>query len=284
MEFITIVLAWALVQYWGSATPVHRDEWFNSLLSGLGSYRKQVMLMLVTMILLPALAVSWVISAFDSLLFGLPYQLLNILLLLYCMGRGDFFELVNEYKKRWQNEDYEGAYLFAHTQLKIDELEGQVSDSQQLNGLVKRELLYLGYERWFAVVFYFLLFGVFGALVYRLTSLYRSQCRDENENENEIVTLDAIITVLDWIPARLLALAFAITGDFVATMTPLMDSLVEPLQSSKKLLSDAAHAALMITANPALTAEDNEINALQALLSRSAVAWLAIIAFLTLLS
>lgn len=280
MEFITIVLAWALVQYWGSASPVHRDEWFVSLSSGLGSYSGQLVLMLIAVVLLPALLVSWLISAFDGVLFGLPYLLLNILLLLYCMGRGDFFELVGEYKKRWQEEDYEAAYLYASAQFHIDELDGQLSDSQQLNALVKRELLYMGYERWFAVVFYFLLFGVFGALVYRLTCLYRIQCSDKDQR----VMLDKIVAVLDWIPVRLLALAFAITGDFVATMAPLMEGVIEPAQSSKKLLNDSAHAALQSTVGPETAAGDAQLGAMQGLLSRSAVAWLAIIAFLTLLS
>lgn len=278
MEFITIVLAWALVQYWGSASPVHRDGWFLSLLSIVQGFSERLTVRLLLGILLPALIMTWLVSAFSEVLFGLVYLLLNILLLLYCMGRGDFSELIGEYRQRWLNEDYESAYLFACSRLGIDQ-EDQISETGRLNALVKQELLYRGYERWFATVFYFLLIGVLGALLYRLVHLYRVHSKSEAERH----LLDSVLAVADWLPARLLSLAFAITGDFVATMAPLIESLTEPLQPVRKLLSDSARVALVIQDDRPLEEGIDELSAIQGLLSRSAIAWLAVIAFITLL-
>ena len=279
MEFITIILAWVMIQYWGSASPVHQDGWFDTFISPVRNLLPDERLAILTAVLVPALLVTWVLGLFDSLLFGLPYLILHILVLLYCLGRGDFSVLIQQYRERWQSENFQSAYRYATTELGIAAAE-DIDNVDELHQVIKRELMYQGFQRWFAVVFWFFVAGIFGALVYRLLHLYKSR-----SSEGELPLVVACLHALDWIPVRILALAFAVTGDFVAGIGALTAKLFDWGTSAGELICDAANASLQLKNAEECYCEDtDELGCIQGLLSRSMVTWIVMIALITLLA
>ncbi|MFT5483499.1 MAG: AmpE protein [Halieaceae bacterium] len=280
MTFITIILAWGLVQHWGSATPVHNDDWFDRWCPWVGERVEQPLVAVALLVLCPSVGVALLANVVQDALFGLLYLGIGVVVLLYAFGRGDFDALIAGYGSRRRRGDNEGAFLYASIEMGLDLDAADGNDFDALHDQVKREVLYRGFERWFAVVFYFILLGVAGALLYRLLHLLTA--RDDSPEHGQIA--ETVIDALDWLPSRLLVFAFALTGNFTATMAPLSDSLQDIYQPTEDLLSMGAEAAMSSVSEGEFEGEQGAIPIadLSGLLSRSAAAWIGVIAVLTI--
>ncbi len=289
MKFLALVIALGLLQYWGSAGPVHRDEWFRELVQKLAGSGLMKELQVAVAVLIPALLVYWLLDFVQGWALGLVPLAISVVVLLYSFGRGDFEALVEQYREHCREGDFEGAFLFAQQQLEPGCSEECPSGAEHLHRWVKERICYLGFERWFGVMFYFLLFGAAGALAYRLLLLYRQ----DSEAPETRGMIDRAQYWVDWIPSRLLVFTFALTGDWVGSREQLSASLADTESSTGEALVDAAHASLGLkttvfsseSGDVQAVAEvsDWEIGEIQGLLSRSAVAWVVVLALLVLL-
>lgn len=289
MKFLALVIALGLLQYWGSAGPVHRDDWFRDLVQKIAGSGLMAELQLAFSVLVPALLVFWLLGFFEGWLLGLVPLAISVVVLLYSFGRGDFEALVEQYREHCRAGDFEGALLFAQQNMMVGFAKDCPADPEHLHRWVKERICYLGFERWFGVMFYFVLFGAAGALAYRLLLLYRQEMDDPERQR----MLDTVQYWVDWLPARLLVFAFALTGDWVGSREQLSASLADTTSETGDVLADAAHASLGLKAT--VFSEDSrdvdafaevsdwEVGQLQSLLSRSAVAWVVVLALLVLL-
>jgi AmpE protein len=289
LKFLALVIAMGLLQYWGSAGPVHRDEWFRDLAARFAGSGLNVTLQLVMSVLLPALLALWLLDFVQGWALGLVPLAISVLVLLYSFGRGDFEALLDRYREYSRNSDFEAAWLFAQQELSRGCSSECPSGPEKLHRWVKERLCYLGFERWFSVMFYFVLIGAPGALAYRLLALYREGCEEAEQQRR----LERVQYWLDWLPARLLVFTFAVTGDWVGSREQLSASLTDTRSPTAELLADAAHASLGLKATVFASDDgdtgafaeisDWEIGQLQGLLSRSAVTWVVVLALLVLL-
>jgi AmpE protein len=289
MKFLALVIALGLLQYWGSAGPVHRDEWFRDLVQKFAGSGLMKELQVALAVLVPSLLVFWLLDFVQGWALGLVPLAISVVVLLYSFGRGDFEALVEQYREHCREGDFEGAFLFARQQLETGCSEECPSGAEHLHRWVKERICYLGFERWFGVMFYFLLFGAAGALAYRLLLLYR---QDSEEADTQRM-IDKAQYWVDWIPSRLLVFSFALTGDWVGSREQLSAGLANTDATTGEVLADAAHASLGLKTTVFSTeggdvqavaeVSDWEIGQLQGLLSRSAVAWVVVLALLVLL-
>jgi AmpE protein len=299
VKFLALVIAMGLLQYWGSAGPVHRDDWFRDLVRRFSGSGLMLPLQLAMSVLLPALLVLWLLDFVQGWALGLVPLAISVLVLLYSFGRGDFEALLEQYREYCRNSDVEAAFLFAQQKLDRGGSGECPSSPEKLHRWIKDRFCYLGFERWFSVMFYFVLLGAPGALAYRLLSLYREQWYREgldsesSEEAGHRRLLNSVQYLADWLPARLLVFTFSITGDWVGSREQLSASLTDTGSPTAELLGDAAHASLGLKATVfASDSGDNgafaevsdwEMGQLQGLLSRSAVAWVVVLALLVLL-
>lgn len=281
MAFLAIIIALVLVQVWGSGSRVHHDDWFRGWQQRVAAWNVAPTIKLALLLLVPAVAVEIVLDALDPVLFGLLWIALAVVLLLYSFGRRDFHELMERYRGQCRSGDFEGAYLTTLSELGWATLQDNPVSPREVHALVQRGFLYEGFQRWFAVLFYFVVLGPAGALAYRLLQM----CRDNFEP----ALTERCLFLLDWVPARLLAIAFALTGDFVGSRDKLLDSLFDTSVNIAQLLHKVGTAALggeLPESEDALAygqdaaTQNRETGAL---LSRSAVCWVAVISLLVLL-
>ena len=288
MTFLALIIALSLLQYWGSASPVHMDDWFHELVKKLSGSGLSPVLQFAAAVLLPALLVLWVQTLVAGLLFGAISLALMVFVLLYGFGRGDFEALVGQYREYCQRGDFEAAYLFAREEMPGVTEEECPSGPEQLHRWMKERICYMGFERWFGVIFYFAILGPAGALAYRLLQLYG----ELNEDPAQATMVSRVRYFVDWVPVRLLVFAFAVTGDWVGSREQVMTSLQDTTTEGSAVIADAAHASLGLKAtvfsdnngDTGAFAEvgDWEITQLQSLLRRSAVAWVVVLSLLVL--
>jgi AmpE protein len=293
MEFLVILTAWLLLQWLGPSSFLHRDRWLHLWYlradGVLAPLPQPLRLLLIA--LLPPLLVAVLALLLAPLLGGVLLFALQLLVLSYSLGRGDFNVAIDAYLERWQRGDLEAAYQVALQQAAVPVEEGDapvpVDDCAALHRQMRGHVVYGGLERWFAVVFWFFLLGPAAALFYRILQLLQ---RDAHSGAGERRWLAQWLLWLEWLPARLLGLAFAITGNFVDCFRVWRESF-SGLPPTRELLLRYAEKALPGAvaqgsgcAEPAfLAAAATELDELRDMLRRSAICWLVVFALLQLL-
>lgn len=282
MTFLAMIIALVLFQAWGAGNALQQDAWFRGLQSSVRGLGLSPNASLVLYLALPVLLVQVLLASLAPFVFGLAWIAVAAVVLVFSFGRAEYDRLIERYRSYCLAGDFEGAYLFAQSELGMFPDEDETSTPEAIHVAIERELLYLGFERWFAVLFYFLLFGPVGALVYRLLHLSRRTPED--------ALAARLLYFADWVPVRLLAAVFSLTGDFLGSRDELLASFSSPEQSAGAVLLSVGRAATGFEEVDAdsggrlpaeiAAAETEEIGHL---LSRSAGAWLIVISLLELL-
>jgi AmpE protein len=278
MSFLAMILGVLLLQAFPSHVPLHRDKWFVDLCHWLGQYIQSPLWLTLGALVLPVLVLSWALDLLEPLLFGLFWVALATLVLLYSFGRGDYQGLLNQYRHDCLRGDFEAAYLALNEHLGDRSAPWSPMSPAEFQEQAQRVLLYEGYQRWFPVLLYFVLLGPLGALLYRLAKLNQGRTRDETDH--------MLVLILDWLPSRLLALTFAVTGDFVRTRNVLGGAVFGDERPDVLLYRvasaavDAPVAAGQSHPGAAMARASGEYSEL---LSRSAAVWVAVLAVLALL-
>lgn len=102
-------------------------------------------------------------------------------------------------------------------------------------------LFHLGLERLFGVLFWFFLLGAFGAVAYALTRLLAERWQGDDDFHAAVAE---VLPLLDWLPARLLVVSFALVGNFEEAMLAWRSHAAEPGPDHEGVVRVAGQAAL----------------------------------------
>jgi AmpE protein len=280
MTFLAIVFALLYLQVQGGSSPLAHDEWFRRLQVNVRGFGLSNALTFSFYIAIPVVLALLFFSALGPLFFGLIWIVAAVVVLLYAFGRQDVPALAERYRNYCLNGDFEAAYLFASSELGVTLGDEPNLGPEQVHEEIERVLLYAGYQRWFAVLFYFLLLGPVGALAYRLVHL--------SSIGAEAQLVARVLFYADWVPARLLAAGFSLAGDFLRSRDALLEAVTDVQYPADSLLLAVGRRAVgppgVVPGEGLPESAAAEVAGLQALLSRSAIAWLAFIAVLVLVS
>ncbi|WP_444898847.1 regulatory signaling modulator protein AmpE [Microbulbifer sp. VAAC004] len=289
MTLLIILLTLGLVQIWGSGAPLHRDHWFDrwsTHIEGLSPLQGKEGLLLGFSVLPPVLMAALAMAFAQSSAGALGGLLLGVPLLLYCLGRGNFNETLSAYLRNWYRGDFNGAAEAARPLLR--EIHESAAEGGRLHEQVFRGAAYSAFERLFAVLFWFILLGIPGALLFRLSALYAERARG---TEQEAVAA-RWLWLLEWVPVRLMGLSFAIVGNFAGCYRAWRQCLMCRERDTDQVLESYLEGALGgIDASECSASADlshiqrqsgAEIEGLQALLSRSLLLWITALALTVL--
>lgn len=216
--------------------------------------------------------IAWTLYEFSYWLL-LPY---SVCIVLYSFGRGEFTETVGEYVKASYVEDWACAVEKAEALgLSCDSILSE--DWSTLHRRVFSQAAYSGFERSFAVVFWFLLFGPLFALFYRLLYLYLKS------RPNDAVA-EHILWAVEWPAVRLLGLTFALTGNFVGCFGVLKNAFFDFTETAKHHLTYFALGSFSSddTLDIAQDINRKEVSLLTKLYQRTMWFWLVAIAVIEL--
>lgn len=277
MEIFVVVLALTFLQIWGAQNPLHKDSWFASWCAMLANKisNKDVLSFVCVALPLVALAIALEMLVHKSIWLALP---LAVCVLLYSFGRGEFFEIVREYTQACYIEDWESATARAERlNVNLDQVEE--NDWSGLHQQVFDEAGYRGFERMFAVLFWFFLLGPVGALMYRLVFI---QARADEQNSFSRRWL----WIIEWPAVRVLGLSFAFTGNFGGCFSRWQESVFCIKRSSSAALSASIFGALSVEDDLEQTCEitRKELSLLSKLYQRTLWLWLAVASFVIIFS
>ena len=220
----------------------------------------------------------WIVLALLGSLSDLLTFLFGLVVLNYTLGPRDLEQDFDEVIQALEREDTEGAVLNARRLDDVEEL--AVESMPELVEQVRNRILVEANIRVFGVLFWFLILGPIGAVLFRLSCQVRLQ--SEVTGEYRDATRD-LYRILAWIPARLTVLCYALAGDFMDTLSR--------WESPADLWQSESDTFLIASGKGALQSDDadNEegvdilpIQHAMGLVKRALVVWLALLALLTL--
>jgi AmpE protein len=253
-----------------------------------------VLVPIVLLALLLILPVFLVLFSLQDALYGVANLLLSIVVLFFSLGPQDIGEDVDEYCRAIEADDEERIKVTSRVLL-----EGEVPViARDRIRRVEEAVCVQANNRLFAVIFWFVLFGPYGALgawAYRVTDLMRRRAVFNATRENNVANtavLQATVTLhgwLAWIPARLTAIGYALAGSFDGALGAWRNAgehrPMTPTEQSESLLARVGVGAM------ALEERDGESNsargvrgatAANGLVFRLLIIWAAVIAAMTL--
>lgn len=243
MKFIVIVVGLLILHRAGSLPGLQRDAWYQRWVSRLDGMQwlksiphGRVLLSLA----LPVLLVTLLLLMVDDHWFGLPQFMLSLLVFLYSLGRGDLQEQVDEYREDVKRDDLQAAY---HDSAEFNQAHeaGGAENWGQLHNEVLGAVSYRYFERYFAVMFWFILAGAPGALLYRLSVLHPDMVLDKGEDK---YLVNRWLRLMEWLPVRLMGLTLAFVGNFSACLDCWRNTLFSTTSSTSELISSYVAAAL----------------------------------------
>ena len=298
MTLISLLLTWAVIQLRGSVKVLQRDAWFlrwQSRLHGCqrlsnidGGVLFVALVMPLLLLALLSVLLVWKVSP-------LLIIFINIPVLLYSFGRADTQQNFSDYIAAWRRDDSAACVnilLQIDSELSLEALSADTNSWAQLHRHALRTFAYSGFERMFAVLFWFLLLGAAGALLYRLSSLF-VQSIDPHSDEQHLAA--KWLWLLEWPAVRVLGLSLAMVGNFVGCFSLWREHLFCLRQSSAQMLLFSVQGALGLEAVSAeaeaadsdvecaqVGCSGHQVEALQALLSRALLLWVSAVALFTL--
>lgn len=275
MKFIVLLFAVLLQKQTKQHGYKRKRTWFSRLASifkvSQSSYKAQLMAF-VLLVLLPGLVLGIFIENLDGFFGNLFALVLQVVLLLYILGRDDFSQRFEEYKACWARADYQGAFECASGFLGV-RTESHAHNPCQLHQAVSRALIHAWFLRFFVFVFWYLTVGVGGAFSCLLAYWFYREFKYD--------WAKSIVGAIEWLPSRLLAITTALAGDFSHSFPAAMGFIMDFKSSSYDALTNTVFPENINELEFDCDAADVGLQETNQLMFRSAVIWLLLVAMLT---
>lgn len=294
MKFIIIVIGILLLQRMGSLSQLQRDGWYRHWASFLQKQQwlsSTTTIRLLITLLIPLFVLVCALLLLDNHWFGIPVFILSFLVFLYSLGRGNLEEEIEGYRDDLRRDDLQAAYHDA-AEFNVTKTVGRSENWSELHEEVVGALSYRYFERYFAVIFWFVLGGAPAALLYRLLVLHSEMAVVVENEEGDKHRVQHGLHIMEWLPVRLMGLSLAFVGNFTACLDSLRLSLLSGSISTLSAIKEHVLAALASgekieervgeersTKNEA----EIEVAEIRALFSRALMLTLCLVAFLVIL-
>ena len=240
------------------------------------------MLGVLGLLAVPVLPVLLISLAFTDVWWDLPYLAFAVIVLLFSLGPRDLGEEVDEYCDAVEREDAERADRVARELLEAD---GADDDDET----VVRAVFIQANNRIFGVVFWFMVLGPVGAWLFRVGDLFRRRAVLEAERDPTMAkareNIEAVHGLLGFIPARLAALGYAISGSFdhaFSCWRTYAAAAGAPLhQINDEIVACVGCGALSLVAGDTQSPDHGARKAMR-LVTRTIFVWTTVIALITL--
>ncbi|MDX1589343.1 MAG: regulatory signaling modulator protein AmpE [Oleiphilaceae bacterium] len=291
MRLLVILLALVLRRQMDARGRLDPDQWQRRFMArmpgderGAGTVYR-VLFLYLALVLATAL-VTWGLGGMAG---GLWASLLALLLMLLASGMPGWREPLTAYSEAWERGDMQAAWHHVSHLLPADR-RAEALAPETLHLLLAQALINQSFERYFLPIFWYALLGPVG-LVLALGALSLSL----HYPARSIRRLFArIVTLLAWLPSRMLSFSFAIAGDFTGWLHEQRRERHLPGESRQAWLLRGASGALSSYALDPRRFEQlhpgewpdygrRSLWAVRDLLNRSMLVWIAVMAVLAIL-
>ena len=301
MNFLVILICLTINYVWLKDADRFSDSWFFKFQDQMHTLTAASAQKLATgwwtplllIYSIPLLAIWAMLLVTDALFFGVLVMFLHIIVLLIAFDRTQPGKLANDFLDLWKQGDTSACIAYLEKEMATDTVDLAKDDHDHLARFFGMQMTYRCFEKMFVTFFWYMATGPLGIVFTYITY----QLRDSH-NENVPVAAKqfnrVLVRVLEWGPLRLLALSFSLAGNFVKSFGRLKEVMWDFSLDANyaELLFDFAGLALFESDQLPVIDNGSEmpverakiaasIEALQALLERSQLIWLSVLALIT---
>ncbi len=267
MHFLSVLIIVAIYRSWPAGNWLREnyaaETWFQwvsaRVVAPLSRY--------VACVGAPVVIVLLLSLSLDGFFAGMVYLILSVATLLYCLDLIDLDVLFDDQGIRMRSVN-------SDTTLEALQVEQQDFLSSSTYTLFQGVMV---------VLFWFILAGPAGALLYRLTQDYQDSL---DSDEEELVYLDQLLFWLEWVPVRMTTIIFALLGNFHRSLDLVVDSFTNLRDDAMPILAQMASASLDLdertNRDEFLMRVSEDLGDMHALLQRSLWGWVGFAALLAI--
>ena len=292
----------------------HYQQWIHTRLANHPKWQGIPSLLII--ILLPTLGTAAIQYYLNDLL-ALFSFVFSIVVLTYCLGPEDEHRRVKDYLDAVEDEDRSDKDNIQTDLSEILQAGGITSDTTTMDEQTRisrltESVLIITHDRMLAILFWFVVLGPMGAVLYRLTlALSQNVLHATSDDNTETRTEDSdnfndavkrLHFLLGWIPSHLTALSYAVMGSFVHALNVWKDrrkensaagpdkdqterrntfkGTIDGTTTNRDLLLRVGLASLQFNTNP--PQDNNAVRETLGLCGRSLIAWITVLAIMTL--
>ena len=204
---------------------------------------------------------------------------LAVVVFIYSIG-SDVNSLLSNYVEALESDD-EGSVRGIERQL------GQEANEDEHDGLaIIHTVLVRAHDHIFAVIFWFIVLGPVGALLYSLTVRMKHSFNDIHGAYADAV--HNLYNVMIWPTARLLAVGFALAGSLVDALEGWREADGNSFDSSEHIIRNSGLGAIQYQKRESQTEQEQQavylehIQEIHTLINRTLIIWLTILGLMTI--
>ncbi|OHU88577.1 MULTISPECIES: beta-lactamase regulator AmpE [Pseudoalteromonas] len=241
----------------------------NSMVKGLMGSGVGVLIWLVV----PSILIAIVYHVFDMVLAQL---ILNTCLLLICIGCAHQRGRYKGYLNALTRGDNEAATLYA---LQMGQKRTELEQGGEWFG---QTLVWINFRHYCCVLFWFVMLGAPGAVLYAITRSLFDDIEDNSEHplKAQYSRFETMLHWLDWVPARLTSFGYLIIGNFSKGTSCWLKYVLDFNVSNRHVVTSTALAAEQIEQQ--YVGCTYEASCMMRLVKRNILFYLVLIALLTL--
>jgi AmpE protein len=291
MKLIALILGFGLEHVASQLLHLRELRWFDAYFDiGLQRAKRSpkilawvIIALLIALPMVPVLIVDFQLSEAD-IRWDLSYIVFSLLVVFVCLGPRDLGNEIDEYCKALDKADSElaGRILFELSEAERRE----INDVE----VIEEAVFIQAPNRIFGVVFWFVVLGPVGAWLFRVSDLLRRRTAFEAVRDPELRNvplrmIEAFHGVLLWVPVRLSAIGYALSGSFDDALNGWREhERAEPLplhRRNDRLAASVGKAAMagVLAGNESSSAAARHA---MRLVTRSLFMWLIVIALMTI--
>lgn len=239
MEFITILICLAVERWTNFGAYIRKFSLLERYIKLFVRLKMPSHLGLVIILLPLVLVVGVIYWALLHVWFGLYAFIFSVAILLYCLGEFEINKKRAALDERYQNPNEQEIVT----------------------------LLSAANHNIFAILFWFIVLGPLGSVLYRLNDLLSHQ----NDLPEYAIAAKQFENVLDWIPVRLFVFSFALISHFLDVFKIWMQHGVTGINFNEEFMAKCGFAAVKDEKN------------ISNLIDRALIVWLVVFAVVILL-
>ncbi len=275
---LTLILAclW-LDYYFDTGLKWRNPAWFGDYIRWIkstigekvGAWKGPLSIVITLLPVVVILAILWSLVGRHSAVVEL---VVGFIVLWYCFGPTELQETLTLYlKKETDTAEAEQALKVAGADL----MDPTLSFHRNVTELV----FWQAHERFFGVIFWFLLLGPVGAVLFRMVSwMHETAPRMVDEFYPHYPKhIHQLYWIIAWIPSRLAAFSYSLVGNFLPGFDQWKNDLVKP-NRCREVLIDTGLASLGVSEH----ADKEENLKAQGIVQRGLIVWIIVAAVATL--
>jgi membrane protein required for beta-lactamase induction len=217
---ISIILALAVERFLLEQERYRQDGWCSRYTTwlqkqSLGEWLNSGTIGVIGLLLPPLLLTALIQWLLQDLLGGVLEFLFATAVLVYSLGPKNLDQQVENFVDAWDEDEETQAREIAEDLI----ADAPPSSDQELSRAITGGILKQACYRIFSVLFWFMVLGPLGALLYRLSRALQSGGATAIDPDQEFLSsVSHLLDILDWAPARISAACYALAGNFQDAM------------------------------------------------------------------